>query len=257
MFPYIDFLGRHLPSYGVVSMAGFVLGLILAVLNCRHFDLNAEDCAYICAFGGIGAIVGAKVLYLFTVLPQLIRDLSMIWQNPGKFAEVYITGGLVFYGGLLGAVGGAAYCAHYFSLSLQDYFPVLVPVFPLIHAAGRIGCFLAGCCYGIEAEWGIAFICSPAAPNGIKLIPVQLIEAGVEILICLILLQYANRKPAPVRLLGAYLLSYTPVRFMLEYFRGDIARGFWGGFSTSQWLSILLFIIGAVLMHLPKPKKTQ
>lgn len=247
MFPYLEFFGRQLPSYGVLGVTGVVLGLILAVLRCKRLDLDREYCAYLYVFGAIGAVVGAKLLYLLTVLPGVLQDFPLLWQDPMLFAERYLSGGLVFYGGLLGAIMGAALCAHFFSQRLRDYLPVFVPVFPLIHAIGRLGCFSVGCCYGVEADWGIAFVSSPVAPNGVKLIPTQLIEAAAELLICLLLLYYASRRQSPLRLLSLYFLVYAPVRFVLEFFRGDVARGFLWNMSTSQWISILFFLAGVVI----------
>lgn len=240
--------------YGILGVAGVLMGLLLAMLRCRRFGLNREDCAYIYVFGAIGAVIGAKILYLLTVLPEFLRDIPLLWQEPMRFMELYLSGGLVFYGGLIGAVAGAALCARYFSLRISDFFPVYIPVFPLIHAIGRVGCFAVGCCHGIPVEWGMAFADSPVAPNGVKLLPVQLIEAGVEVLICLFLLWYANQKPPSLRLLGAYLLLYAPVRFVLEFFRGDVERGFLFSLSTSQWISILVLVAGGVLIRFSKNK---
>lgn len=257
MFPYVEFLGRQIPSYGLLGIIGVLLGLVLAVIFCKRLGLNRENCAYLYVFGAIGAVVGAKILYLLTVLPGLLRDLPLLWQEPMQFLERYLSGGLVFYGGLIGAIAGAALCARYFSLRLRDYFPVFVPVFPLIHAIGRLGCFSVGCCYGVEADWGITFANSPFAPNGVKLIPTQLIEAGAEILICLLLLWFASRKPAPMRLLSLYFLSYAAVRFVLEFFRGDVVRGFFLGLSTSQWISLLVFFAGAVIWRRTVPARDR
>jgi phosphatidylglycerol:prolipoprotein diacylglycerol transferase len=257
MFPYVEFLGRTFPSYGVLGTAGVVLGLLLAVLCCKRFGLDREDCAYLYVFGAVGAVVGAKLLYLITVLPELLGDLPLLWREPARFAQLYLTGGLVFYGGLIGAIVGAFLCARYFSLRLWDFFPVLVPVFPLIHAIGRVGCFAVGCCYGVESDWGVVFSHSLVAPNGVRLLPTQLIEAGAEVLLCLLLLWYASRRPAPLRLLALYFLTYAPVRFVLEFFRGDVARGFLGVLSTSQWISLLILLAGVALWAAPRAVRDQ
>ncbi len=251
MLPYIQVFGRQLPTYGVLGVTGVMLGLLLSVLCCKRQGLDREDCAYIYVFGAVGAVVGAKLLYFITVLPQFVQDLPLLWQAPLQFAGKYLSGGLVFYGGLLGAIGGAALSARYFSLRLRDFFPVFIPVFPLVHAVGRLGCFAAGCCYGQEASWGIAFHHSEIAPNGVKLIPTQLIEAAAEVLICLLLLWYAGRKGQPMRLLALYFLTYAPVRFFLEFLRGDTARGGFLGLSTSQWISIPIFLAGVLLWLRP------
>ena len=122
---------------------------------------------------------------------------------------------------------------------------MLVPALPLVHAVGRVGCFCAGCCYGRAAPppWGIAFTHAIAGPNGVPLLPVQLWEAGAELVIFAFLLWYAGRAAGPGQMLRAYVFCYAPVRFVLEWFRGDPARGMYGPLSTSQWLSLVVLAL--------------
>ena len=143
------------------------------------------------------------------------------------------------------ACGGGLGAAKYLRLRLSDFFPVLVPALPLVHAVGRVGCFCAGCCYGRAAPppWGIAFTHAIAGPNGVPLLPVQLWEAGAELVIFAFLLWYAGRAAGPGQMLRAYVFCYAPVRFVLEWFRGDPARGMYGPFSTSQWLSLVVLAL--------------
>ncbi len=251
MHPFLYILGREIPTYGAIAMGAVVLGLLLSILFSKKMGLSGDDCAYIYVFGGIGALVGAKILYLLIDLPEIIQNIHLLWEKPLEFFSTYLSGGLVFYGGLLGALAGAALAARYFSKRFLDFFPVFIPIFPLVHGICRIGCFMAGCCYGRPASWGIAFTESIAAPNGVKLIPVQLFECGAELLISGFLFWYASRKPANMRLLAAYFMLYAPMRFILEFFRGDTARGYFGPLSTSQWISILIFLAGAVLWFFP------
>lgn len=102
-------------------------------------------------FGGGGALVGAKLLYLLPLLPRLAVELPLLWEEPGEFYARYLSGGMVFYGGFFGGVAAAWGAAKYLRLRLSDFFPVLVPALPLVHAVGRVGCFCAGCCYGRAA----------------------------------------------------------------------------------------------------------
>ena len=193
----------------------------------------------------MGALVGAKLLYLLPLLPRLAVELPLLWEEPGEFYARYLSGGMVFYGGFFGGVAAAWGAAKYLRLRLSDFFPVLVPTLPLVHAVGRVGCFCAGCCYGRAAPppWGIAFTHAIAGPNGVPLLPVQLWEAGAELVIFAFLLWYAGRAAGPGQMLRAYVFCYAPVRFVLEWFRGDPARGMYGPFSTSQWLSLVVLAL--------------
>lgn len=253
MLPTITILGRELPTYGVLSIVGVVLALALMLPRCRRFGLSADDAAYLYAFALVGALVGAKGLYLLTVLPQLAADFHLLWQEPSVFMERYLTGGMVFYGGFIGGVLGAWGASRYFRLRFTDFFPVMVPALPLVHAVGRLGCFSVGCCYGVEAPppLGIAYQISPIAPNGVPLFPVQLWECGAELVIFAVLLLASRREGPRYRLLILYALCYAPVRFVLEFFRGDSARGGLGPLSTSQWISLAV-LAGILIWQLAR-----
>lgn len=257
MLPFINLFGREFPMYSVCTGIGLVLALIVAMVMCPKFRVKRDDCLYVLVWGGVGALVGAKVLYLCTVLPNLIADFHFLWDDFPVFMERYVSGGLVMYGGLIGAVAGAVLSCKYFGWKLGDYLPVVMPVFPLVHAFGRVGCFCAGCCWGIPVDWGIAFTQSIGAPNGVKLMPVQLIEAACELVIWAVLVWYAFRRPSNLRLLGAYCVMYAPVRFVLEFFRGDLIRGHVLWLSTSQWISIAILAVGLVLLLGKRGKAPQ
>ena len=160
------------------------------------------------------------------------------------------TNGFVFYGGLIGAVLAMWWYTHHFKMDFWQSVELLIPSVPLVHAFGRIGCFCGGCCYGIpfDPPIGIAFTNSPVAPNGIPLFPVQLVEAGLNFLLFFFLLWFA-RKPRPQgRILGAYVIAYAVIRFVLEFLRYDYERGILWVFSTSQWISLILLPIGIWLL---------
>ncbi|MEI3262684.1 prolipoprotein diacylglyceryl transferase [Flavonifractor plautii] len=241
MLPYLSLFGRLMPTYGVLGMAGLGFGLLAALLRCKRFGLSRDDCAYLYILGAVGALVGAKLLYLLPLLPRLAVELPLLWEEPGEFYARYLSGGMVFYGGFFGGVAAAWGAAKYLRLRLSDFFPVLVPALPLVHAVGRVGCFCAGCCYGRAAPppWGIAFTHAIAGPNGVPLLPVQLWEAGAELVIFAFLLWYAGRAAGPGQMLRAYVFCYAPVRFVLEWFRGIRPGGCTGPsprLSGSAWL---------------------
>lgn len=261
MLPFITIAGVTLPTYGILAVSGALLGLGVALLQCPRRKLSREDCAYLYVFGALGALLGAKILYLLTAVPQLTEDLAKIGEGSmtgSAFAEKYLFSGMVFYGGLGGALLGSTGCARYFGLRLRDYFSVLLPALSLIHGIGRIGCFCIGCCYGVPAEWGVTYTRSPIAPNGVPLVPVQLIEAGSVLLLGAFLLVLAWKEVSWSGLLGCYLALYGPLRFFLEFWRGDLYRGMGWGLSTSQWMSIPVLLTGlALLLHWRKTGKKR
>ena len=134
-------------------------------------------------------------------------------------------------------------------LKFLAYFDMLIPSVALAQGFGRIGCFLAGCCFGRETDspLGIVFHESRYAPNGVSLVPTQLISSGLDFLHFFILIWYAGRKKADGQIGGLYLILYSIGRFILEFYRGDLIRGNIGSLSTSQFISIFTVIAGVVL----------
>ena len=187
-------------------------------------------------------MVGAKFLYLLLQLPQLLQDLPLLAADPAAFSARYLSGGFVFYGGLFGALAAVWLFCRRRKVPFSQLGADLVPAVPLFHTFGRVGCFLAGCCYGIPAPagWpGVTFRVSPVAPNGVALLPVQLYEAAGCLLLFLLLHRLARRGWKGEALLLVYLAAYALFRFALEFLRGDAARGMWGVFSTSQLLALV------------------
>lgn len=130
------------------------------------------------------------------------------------------------------------------------YADVILPSVALAQGFGRIGCFLAGCCYGKETEsvFSVIFQNSEYAPNHVALIPTQLYSSGLDFLHFLLLLLIARNKKEDGQVTACYLIFYSIGRFVIEFFRGDIIRGSVGILSTSQFISIFTGIAGIVLL---------
>lgn len=221
-----------------------------AGIRTKKYGLTLQDMIFAVPFAGGGIILGGIFLYALVQLPDVIAHPEVFVQNLP--ASLQIFGGMVFYGGLFGAVFGLFV---YSKVMKQNYGNVLcciVPIFPLAHGIMRIGCFAAGCCYGIEHEsLGIIFTHSSAAPNGVSLLPVQLYEAIFNFIIFVIIWQCSKKPKKALSILCLYGLLYAIGRFALEFLRGDDARGRVFTLSTSQFISVLLVIacISILLLH--------
>jgi len=175
----------------------------------------------------LSAWLGAKSLFLLTAGDSLSSDFV-------SSASFWMGGGFVFYGGL---IGGALFFLLYHLIFGLSSLWVKWSVISLVlgHGIGRIGCFLAGCCYGEKTDWwwGIHL-------HGHERHPTQLIEALFLITLAL----YLKRLKSPQFVLIVYGISYGVLRFILEMLRGDQLRGEWAwGLSPSQWISLSLVIL--------------
>ena len=243
MYPLIHLGPITLGTYGLMICLGVALAALALLPICRRLGQSTQDALFMAVYALVAAAVGSKLLYLFTVLPQLPDYTGEQWAG-------LLSGGWVFYGGLLGAVGGAVlYCRQFHLDTLALVEPVVV-VLPLGHAIGRVGCFMAGCCYGCPCPppWGITLQNSFIAPNDIPLFPVQLAEAAALLLLFAGLVLFTRRHSHPQRTLGLYVTIYAMARFFLEMLRYDADRGVWLGLSTSQWISLALIPLGIALL---------
>jgi phosphatidylglycerol:prolipoprotein diacylglycerol transferase len=235
-------------SYGVLLAAAYLLGLKLAMVRARARGLDSARVLDLGIYIIISALVGAKLM-LLAVDFQHFRD------SPSELLSLARSGG-VFYGGLILAVIVALWYIRRQGLPMWTTCDVFAPGIALGHAVGRIGCLLAGCCYGrpTALPWGITFTDPFAAANvgtplGVPLHPTQLYEAGAELLILGLLLATERRgRPFPGRTFWGYLLLYGISRYIIELFRGDDRGMVFGLFSTSQFVSVMLVPLSIIML---------
>ena len=179
------------------------------------------------------------------------EDFEQFW----KFLTA-IFGGSVFYGGLFGGIVAALIVIRVNRYPRAEITDCAAPAVPLFHFFGRIGCFLGGCCYGIESEFGFTFTHSLVeSANGVRRFPVQLFEAGFNLLLFFLLFIVLKKEKLKGRLFLLYLGLYAPARFGLEFLRGDTYRGYLFGLSTSQIISLGIMLVLAVYTLIKKLNK--
>lgn len=237
--------------YGICFFTGMAVAVFAAWLLSKRRDLMGYDVIYAAVIAGVGAVIGSKLLFLVLNLKNIIEyDIPLI---------NVIKGGFVFYGGLIGGIIGLFIYVRVYKLNTWDFFDLFATVLPLGHSVGRVGCFLGGCCYGIEYHGPLS--CTYTVnigntPLGVPLFPVQLVEALFLLCLFAALLVLYMRGAQRGTVVLVYGFSYSAIRFVLEFLRGDKERGFLWGVSTSQILSLIL---GAVLfiLFLTKRKKAK
>jgi phosphatidylglycerol:prolipoprotein diacylglycerol transferase len=198
----------------------------------------------------IGVFFGGHILYglvNYHAVISFIENLSIV-ESFQEFRSIFIYafGGSVFYGGLIGGIAVA-----FFYIRKRDNLRYLVdiaaPAIPLFHFFGRIGCFLGGCCFGVESSFGFTITHGLIdEANGVNRFPVQLLEALFNGILFFVLAKMRKTGRFKDRLLYVYLLMYSTGRFFIEFLRGDDYRGKWLFLSTSQIISLLIFGIAII-----------
>lgn len=235
-------LGRLIPWYGFFISLGLGSASFLSFHLCKITQKNFEDFIILAAWLLMAGFFGAKILFIIVSFKEI--DWQYYFSDIHHFSE-FIGSGFVFYGGLLGGLLVLPLVQLIHKVPVKNYINILCPCVALTHAFGRIGCSFAGCCYGHITEGHLYFEYteSIAAPNGVHLFPVQGIEAFCIFILAVIMTVLVIKK-INFSLTGIYLVSYSILRFILEFFRGDEARGFLGLLSTSQTISIFIFLFG-------------
>lgn len=246
MYPEIGHLS-FLHTYGVLVALAFLAGLWMATRLAKRNSLNTEAVTNLGIYCALAAIVGAKLM-------MLLVDIGYYTAHPGEmFSLATLQAGGVFYGGLIAALAVGVWYMRRSGLPVLRTSDVFAPGIALGHGIGRLGCFSAGCCWGVECHlpWSVTFT-NPVAnqlvgvPLGIPLHPTQLYESFAEFLIFAILYWRIGKPHSPGAIISTYLMFYGAARFVVEFFRFHEQGNLWGGpLDTSQWISIALFLVGA------------
>ena len=225
--------------YGVMAAIGFLAATGLVCWNRRIAKMSSDQATGVVMTAMIAGVIGARIFYVIQFFPSFRNDwLGMIRIDRG---------GLVFYGGFfLALIAIWGYCRLQ-RLELLRVFDIMTPALAIGHAAGRIGCFLNGCCYGkpTELAWGVLYPAGSAPAQqypGQTLHPVQLYEAGLNILMFGALVCLVRRGKRGMATAGDLTL-YGLMRFGDEFFRGD-HRQFWNGFTPAQVIGLVLVPVG-------------
>lgn len=244
MYPVLfEIGGLKIYSYGFLIAIGAIAGVAyLALRGRKEIGLTFDQANSLFLFIFIAAFVGGKVFLFF-------EDTSTYLHRPGKL----LTGnGFVFYGSFLFAIPTMWWFFRKHKLPPYAMLDIMAVTTCLVHMFGRLGCFMAGCCYGKPTASGMGVIFTDPAcqakPLNEPLHPTQLYESGYILLVMLILLYLRDKRSFYGELFLLYLLLYAAGRFALEFFRGDAGRGFviQDYISHSQFIAIL---IAAVVLY--------
>ena len=157
--------------------------------------------------------------------------------------DAFYAAGFVYYGALLGLILGIYLESRRRNKSPIDYTDTYFRLLPFGQAIGRIGCYFNGCCYGCESH---SWMAVPYRIGQVetKILPVPFLESAFCLALGVVLLRWNTSRKGNYTI--AYLISYAVFRLIIEFFRGDEIRGIWMGFSTSQWISLIILCVCAL-----------
>lgn len=257
----VKIFGINLSTYSLLTVLGAAAAISFCHLQCRFprrantVKPGVQDMFFMLIIAAAGAFIGAKIMFVITSESFVWDSEVDFWGNLWEWAVQIATSGLVFYGGLIGGAAAAVIYVLRCGVPVSEAFDIMFLGIPLFHAFGRIGCFLSGCCYGIEYH-GVFAVTFPkgnagAAPYDVELFPVQLLEAALNVVLWAVLTAIYRRTSRKWLTSGLYLVLYSVMRFVLEFFRGDSIRGYVGNLSSSQFIGIFIAAVGVILLIKP------
>ncbi|MFN3840313.1 MAG: prolipoprotein diacylglyceryl transferase [Cyclobacteriaceae bacterium] len=234
----IDFGKFQIYTYGFMIAIGVVAGVAYLVKRGKkEVNLTFDHANNLFLLIFAAAFIGGKVFLFF--------------EDPSRYAhnirQLFTGSGFVFYGSFLFAVPTMLWYFRRNKLPVYQMLDIMAVVTCLVHMFGRIGCFMAGCCYGLptSSSFSVTFTnpACQAKPLNTPLYPTQLMEAGFILFVIIILLWLRAKKQFHGQLFLLYLMLYATGRFVLEYFRGDSSRGYIieGYITHSQAVALAVF----------------
>ena len=259
MFPVLIEIGGHkiLYTFGVLVLAGVLVGLHFIKKDARRVGLDPEDTISLATEVFIAGLIGSRIFFI-------VLNWEQMYAGASWFAMINLReGGLVWYGGLLAAVPVAIWRAWAYGFPIAKVCDLFAAPVMLGLSIGRLGCLAAGDDHGKvwpEETWfTLTFTDRNALMDprylDLPLLPSQpLMSLGTFLIFCLL---WSLRKKLYLRrgAISALLFVVYPIhRFLIELTRGDDVRGhlppdfpLLGGMATSQALSVPLVLCGVGL----------
>lgn len=228
--------------YGLFIVLGVSLFIYSAYSDMRRSAIASTDSFFDCALAGVfGGLLGGKLLFCAVQYQELVL---LSWRE----VPAVIVGGFAILGAMIGGSLGIILMARWRRVELLPLLDLAGAYALLAHGVARIGCFIAGCCYGVPVVAGSFFSVTYTheaclAPLYAPLLPVQLVMSAVSLIgfiLCYRAYQIRGRRDGLV--FSLYLLWETGSRFCIDFFRGDRENIVYG-LSAYQWLALLIVAV--------------
>ncbi len=242
MYPSLQLGPISLSSYRLLYALGFILAFLYASRRGDRAGIETAKANTCLVLTLVAGLLGSRLL-----------DLVIHW--PSSFGEaverlkVWGPGTSLWYGGFLGAALAVIAYSYWAGLPVAKICDIAAPSVAIGQIFGRLGCFLAGCCYGRAGDLPWCMVVpdiSPVVPRH----PTQLYDVVTMSAVLLVLHRFYDRKGRPEgAVMVLYLYLYATLRFLCEFLRDDDRGAFvFGLLSTSQWIGLAV-LIAAALVH--------
>ena len=261
-----------LHTYGVMLALAFVAGIWLAQKEAERQGQDPQLVGDISFWILVSSLVGARLYFILVNWNDYFGQNALVSTRFGRIPRILALweGGMVFYGGFIGAALAAAVYLRVKKMRFLPWSDVLIPSVAFGQFMGRIGCFSAGCCWGRACDealpWAARFppeslayqsmasrldparFIAPDHLHTLAIHPVQLYESLGELLLFAFLAIWLRpRKRFNGQVMAAWLMLYALLRATTETFRGDVERGVYQGFGAGQWTSVGIFATGVAI----------
>ncbi len=232
-----------IPFYSIMILLSLVANIIVVSYISKKYVFTKKEIICLLLYENVGIIGGAKILTFLHNYKQL----------NGQFD--FLSLGLSSYGAVIGALVFIALFSWQFNKSLKELLYIFMPSIPLMYGIGKIGCFIAGCCYGIEYSGigSIIYNYSKSAPEHTHLFPVQIVESIFFVAIFTYMMIKHKKNQFDLLTIGISFILCGVIKFALEFLRASHIGQI---LSSTQIISIVFTIIGAgIILHMKNKKK--
>jgi phosphatidylglycerol:prolipoprotein diacylglycerol transferase len=248
MYPELIHIGSFtVYSWGFTLAVAVIISIIGIQKRFARSGLPKEWGLDIVIILTVGGVVGARLFYV------LLYQRDVFLHNPAQLLTLGPSfSGLIWYGGVVGALIPFIVYLKLKKLSFFKATDILAPFIALSYAVVRIGCFMAGCCYGEKtiAHWGVIF---PVVDQSFRY-PTQLYSSALNFLLFLLLIWLYPRRKFDGQVFIVYLLGYSVYRFIVEFYRENLIT--FGAFSLGHIVTFILFAL-AVGMYYRFGRRTR
>ena len=230
-----------IPVYSLAIFLSLISNLIVVYFLSKKYNYTKNEIIGLLLYENVGIIGGAKIF-------SYLQNYS---QYNGEFNFMKL--GLSSYGAVFGVILFLLLFCFQFKKSLKELLYIFMPSLPLMYAIGKIGCFLVGCCHGIEYNgiFKVVYKFSDSVSSGISLFPVQIFETIVFILIFIYMIIKHSKKQFNIKTLGISFILCGMAKFLLDFLRMSHKNII---LSLNQYISIVFIVIGLIIYY--KNKKS-